>query len=167
MNTKFLTYAVVPALVLTFAGSVLSASAAPTDASRPSPMAGFVTAIAQKFNLSATDVQKVIDDQHSVMRASHAQVFADRLARAVSDGKLTQAQANLINAKKAELEAFRVSLMGKTQAEKQEAMKAHFDSLKKWATDNKIPSGFAFFGGLELGRGMGKGQGMRHSGIMR
>ncbi len=157
MNTKLFTYAVVPALVLTFAGSVLSASAASTDASRPSPMAGFVSAIAQKFNLNVADVQKVVDDQHSVMRVSHAQVFADRLAKAVSDGKLTQAQANLITAKKAELEAFRVSLNGKTQAEKQVAMKTQFDALKKWATDNKIPSGFAFFGGLELGRGMGHG----------
>lgn len=166
MNKKFFTYAVIPALVLTFTGSVLTASAA-TDAQRLNPMASFVSAIAQKFNLNVADVQKVVDDQHGLMRASHTQVFAQRLAQAVSDGKLTQAQANLITAKKAELEAFRTSLDGKTQAEKQAAMKTQFDSLKKWATDNKIPSGFAFFGGLELGRGMGKSQGMRHGGMMK
>lgn len=117
---------------------------------------GLVQAIATKFNLSQADVQKVFDEQRSKeqaeMQAKQEQRFADRLAQAVKDGKLTQAQADLVTAKHAEVLAFMKSMEGKTPDERQAAMKSQAESLKQWATDNKIPETF-------MTRGFGKGPG--------
>ncbi len=129
-------------------------------------MNGIVQAIAAKFNLSQSDVQKVFDEQHAKrqaeMQAKQEQNFKDRLTQAVADGKLTQAQADLVTAKHAEVQAFMKSLEGKTAEERQTAMKTESDALKQWATDNKIPENYFMIGsGMGLGRGglMGRGMG--------
>ena len=49
-----------------------------------------------KFNLSKDEVQKVVDEQHATMQAEReTQVKAD-VAKLVTDGKITQAQADAI-----------------------------------------------------------------------
>ncbi|MFA5185964.1 MAG: hypothetical protein WC551_05730 [Patescibacteria group bacterium] len=130
-------------------------------------MNGIVQAIAAKFNLSQSDVQKVFDEQHAKqqaeMQAKQEQNFKDRLTQAVADGKLTQAQADLVTAKHAEVQAFMKGLEGKTAEERQAAMKTESEALKQWATDNKIPENYFIMGsgmgpgrGGQMGRGMGK-----------
>ena len=115
-----------------------------------------ITALAQRFNLSTTDVKAVFDQvrtqNKATMSAARTQNEATRLAKAVTDGKLTQAQADLIKAKQAEVKTFMDSLVGKTQTEKMAAMKTEMASLKKWATDNNIPQGF-----LQGAAGMNRG----------
>jgi len=127
------------------------------------PVSSLVNAIATKFNLKPADVQQVFNDQRAQMKVRMDQTFAQRLAQAVTNGTLTQAQADLITAKKVEVDAFVASLKGKTPAEIQAAMKTKMDSLKQWATANNIPNEYLMFGGFG-GRGMG---GMRGHGMGR
>jgi outer membrane murein-binding lipoprotein Lpp len=119
-------------------------------------MNGLVTAIAQKFNLNQTDVQKVFDAQRAQMQADREQTFKDKLAELVTAGTLTQEQADKIVTKKAELESERqanqANLSTMTKQERQDAIKAQMDALKQWATDNNIPLQYLRFAG-----GMGHG----------
>lgn len=130
------------------------------------PMSNLVNAIAAKFNLNASDVQQVFDDQQKQEEANREQMFTDRLNQAVTDGKLTQDQANKITAKKQELESQReankASFDSQTDAQRKAAMEQQMADLKQWATDNNIPQefmpfagGFGGFGGHHGGFGHG------------
>lgn len=99
-------------------------------------ISSLIQTIAQKFNLNQSDVQQVFDDQKTQMEAEHQQREADRLSQAVTDGKLTQDQADKISAKEKELEANRHA-----------AIQQQITDLKQWATDNGIPQEFMPFGG--------------------
>ncbi|TSD06311.1 MAG: Uncharacterized protein Greene07147_170 [Parcubacteria group bacterium Greene0714_7] len=130
------------------------------------PMSSLVSAIATKFNLNSADVQAVVDEVMKTERAGHMAEMqanqATRLAKAVTDGKLTQAQANLITAKlaemKASMEANRTANQNLTEAERKTKMQAEHESLKAWATANNIPMNFlAQFGGKGHGFDGGKG----------
>jgi tetrahydromethanopterin S-methyltransferase subunit B len=107
------------------------------------PLNGLVNAIAQKFNLDPAAVQQVVDAQHAQMESEmHAQRATEqktKLNQAVKDGKITQAQEDLIIAKQTEIQAFMESLKDKTPAEREAAMKIQKDTLKTWATQNNIP----------------------------
>lgn len=146
-NTKLLAAA---ALIIGLSAAGYGAVHAATS-SGTNPMSNLVSAIAQRFNLNPTDVQKVFDEQRSQIQAQHEQFFTDRVNQLVKDGKLTQDQANKILAKKAELEAFEKTLAGKTPQERRDAMQAEMNSLKQWAKDNNIPLGNLLFGGMKMG----------------
>ncbi len=142
-------------------GGIASVSAAETTNAH-NPMSAIVSAIASKFNLNAADVQTVVGEvmktQHAEMGAKMQAGFASRLAKAVTDGKLTQIQADLITAKSAELkasmEADRTANQTLTQEERKAKMEAKQTSLKEWATANSIPEEYLKFIG---GGGMGFG----------
>jgi hypothetical protein len=125
-----------------------------------------VNAIAQKFNLNSSDVQQVVDEQFAQqkeqMDANRQQTFTDRLNKAVTDGKLTQDQADKITAEKASIDSQIAALNGKTGDDLKTAMKQIMDSEKQWATDNNIPQQYLMpgFGGLGAGKGYGKLKGM-------
>ena len=114
------------------------------------PMEALTTAIAQKFNLNATEVQVVVDEvmktQREERQANREQGMKDRLTQAVADGKITQAQADLLIAKQTEMHAFMQSMQGKTDAERKDAMQAKMEEMKQWMTDNNIPEQFAHGG---------------------
>lgn len=134
----------------------------------PNFMGNLAAVIAQKFNLNASDVQSVIDDQVNQQRAAaeeqHQQAFENRLTQAVSSGKLTQAQADLILAEKAKVKAQIDALKGKTGEELRTAIKQIMDVERQWATDNNIPQGYMMFGfgGPEMRKGGEFGDGMMH-----
>lgn len=157
MNKRIISYAIVPLLGVALIGGASVTLAASPSVDHSKPMDAIVSAISAKFNLNSTEVQSVVDQamkaQRTEMEAKQEQNFADRLAKAVADKKLTQAQADLIKAKLAELKASRDSLEGKTPEERLSAMKEQMASLKKWATDNNIPQGYMMFGGPEMGKG--------------
>ena len=139
MNRKYLLYAIVPVLALISLGTTVYAFGPQGGTYRT----GLVAKIAQKFNLNQADVQAVFDEQKSQMQAQRQtqvqQKFTDSLSQAVANGRLTQTQADLITAKKAESESLKVSLQGKTKDEISAAMKAQSVSLKQWAINNNIP----------------------------
>ncbi len=83
------------------ASAVFATSTQPTE-----PMQGLASAIAAKFNLKAADVEQVIKDQFEAHRAEMEAAMKDRLAKKVTDGKLTQAQADEILAHRSEVKAF-------------------------------------------------------------
>ncbi|MFA5946594.1 MAG: hypothetical protein WC813_01075 [Patescibacteria group bacterium] len=127
-----------------------------------------VQAIATKFNLSKDEVQKVFDEQRALGQAEHRAGFeshaADKLAKAVTDGKITQAQADLITAKFKELQTNKPNLQGKTPQEIEKIMKTHMDEIKTWMKDNDIPTNLLPGFGRPMMGGIHK-VGARHMGM--
>lgn len=118
---------------------------------------GLVEAIASKFNLDKTKVQEVFDEQRSKMEAQREQELKDKLASLVKDGKLTQAQADKITAKRAEMkkemEAKRSeSAEKKDRSERKTEMEAKKKELDAWLKANDISSDYA---SLLMGGGPG------------
>lgn len=131
------------------------------NSSTDSPMNGLVEAIAAKFNLKSSDVQAVFDEQRSQMEADREQLLQDKVAALVKDGTLTQAQADKINARRAELkkthEAERASMQDKTPEERQSTMQTHKTELETWLKDNDIETKYAYLlMGGHHGHGMGE-----------
>jgi len=160
MNKKYLLYALVSVIAFTAVSGVVLADSV---TNRTNPMNNLVNAIAQKFNLNVSDVQAVFDDQRTNVQANMQQRFVDEIKQAVTNGKLTQAQADLIIAKKAEVDAQRASLQKDTSKNREEIvaeMKTQQDALKQWAKDNNIPEQYLRFCGKGMpGRGGHGGMG--------
>ena len=149
------------------------ANAETNSTSSTNPMSSLVDAISSKFNLNKTDVQKVFDEQRTKMEAEREQEVKDQVAQLVKDGKLTQDQADKINAKRAELEkereAQRTADQNLNESERQakrEEMRTQMDAKKTeldtWLKDNGIDTQYAYL--LMGGRGGHGGPGGMHRG---
>lgn len=142
------------------AAAATGAYAVSTTAVQPGSahMSSLVDAIAAKFNLKKDDVQKVFDDNRTQMEQKRNQAVKDQLAQLVKDGKLTQAQADAITAKRAELEKQRQdergSMQNKSESDRQATMQQHRTELDQWLKDNAIDSQYAY---LLMGGGHGHG----------
>lgn len=128
-------------------GASTAFAAEKTDAA--SPFQGLVQAIATKFNLKTEDVQAVFEQQRSEkfadLKANMEARLSERLAAAVKDGKLTEAQTTLIKAKVAEITAAHETAIKDdtlTKEERKAAMEKETADLKAWASENNIPLGF-------------------------
>jgi hypothetical protein len=128
------------------AGGAVFATANSTSGT--DPMSGLVSAIATKFNLKKDNVQKVFDEQRTQMETQREQEVKDQVAQLVKDGKLTQAQADKINAKRAELvkerEANRTSEQNLTDAQRKTKMEERKTTLDTWFKDNNIDSQYVY-----------------------
>lgn len=137
---------------------------AATDTSS-SPMSSLVDAVASKFNLNKAEVQAVFDEQHEKMHAEREADLKEKVAQLVTDGKLTQAQANALNAKRAELqaerEANRESFKDMTRDERKAAIQEKKETLTTWLDEQGIDQEYAYL--LMGGRG---GHGPGHGGRM-
>lgn len=137
------------------------ANAATDNSNGNGPMSGLIDAIATKFNLDKDEVQTVFNEQRTVMEAEREQDAKDTVAQLVTDGKLTQAQADAINAKRAELEvqreAERSSGDAKTPEERKATREVHRTELDKWLSDNNISEDYAYLLMGERGHGGGPG----------
>lgn len=139
------------------------ASADTNNSASKNPMSSLVDAIATKFDLKEADVQAVFDEQHAQMQEQRAADAKAELAQLVTDGKLTQTQADAITAKRTELESERKTNRDSAQTTSDEDRKASMENMKTeldtWLSDNDIPTEYRYllFGG---GRGHG-GQSMR------
>lgn len=134
------------------------AHAATTDSTKTDRMSSLVDKIATKFNLNKTEVQQVFDTQKTEMQAEReTQVKAD-IAKLVTDGKITQAQADAINTKRAELEKTREAnkdtMKNATKDERKAAMDEHKTDLEAWAKQNNIDSQYLRY---VMGGGHGHG----------
>lgn len=144
------------------------ANAATDTAASNGPMSSLVDAIATKFNLKEADVQAVFDTQHEAMQAEREASVKEKVAQLVTDGKITQAQADKINEKRAELQAEREA--AKNSSKTHEEMKTQRDAnrteLETWAEENDIEDEYLRYvmgGGHGYGHGGPGGFGGRHS----
>lgn len=163
MKKKTLLYATLPLLALTLLiGGTTYASTINTT--KNNPFNKMATAIAQKFNLNTADVQTVIDETMATERGQMGKNRLNKtnlLTQAVKNGKLTQTQADLITAKKTELQTSVGNIQNMTQTERVTMMKTHQETLKQWATANNIPEQYVIgFGGPGMGRGGARGAGL-------
>lgn len=144
MQKKHIMYALLPLFVLTMAAAGTTYAAAASNAEQK-PFTAIAEAIARKFNLTTADVQKVIDETRPAERAQMRKNHQERLnplVQAVKDGKLTQAQADLITAKREEMKKSAESFKAMTEPERAAAMKAHREEMNAWAKENNIPEQF-------------------------
>src|SRR5690349_12080215 len=80
---------------------------AQTTTDTQNPMNSLVQKIASKFNLNQSDVQAVFDQAHQERESEMKANFASQLSQLVTDGKITEAQKQLISNKRAELDSQR------------------------------------------------------------
>ena len=148
----------------TFNASTAYASTTNTmspEANRTAHITNLVNALAQKFNLNSTEVKTVVDtvmaSEKASKQAERDKNLAERLAKAVSEGKITQAQSALITAKIQETKTFMESMKNKTNAERKTAMAAYKTNIEAWATANNIPKEFLNMSGMKQMKGKGHG----------
>jgi len=167
MKKQLMVAGMVAATGLAGLTGVSVANAETNASSTTNQMSSLVDALAAKFNLNKTDVQKVVDEQHAKMQAEREQEVKDKVAALVTDGKLTQAQADKLNAKRAELqkerEAHRASVQEMTADERKAEMASHRTELNQWMEDNGIDSQYSYL--LMGGHGRGHGGGMMRGGV--
>lgn len=127
------------------------------------PMEALVQALANKFNVSTDAVQEVFDQQREAMQQGREQHEAEFLARAIADGKLTQEQADALQAKRKEVKALMTSTKDLTSEEARAEIKAKMGEWRAWTEEQGIdlpvvgPEGFG--GGLRGGPGKMGGEG--------
>jgi membrane protein involved in colicin uptake len=160
---------ILTATVLTLVGaSAFGATAAFAQGSDPS--SGLAQRIAEKFGLKQTDVQTVVDQYRTEERAERqAEMqtkYEERLTQLVKDGKITEAQKQLILSKHAELQASReqefTSFKNMTEDERKAAMEKKRSEMESWAKANGIDVQYVMplgKGGPGFGRGEGRGLG--------
>ncbi len=122
--------------------------------------ASIIEKLVQKFGLKQADVQAVFDESMKDRQAQMQTRIEDRLTQAVKDGKLTEAQKQLILTKQQELktkrEAERQNLQNMTPQLRRDAFAAQKQEIESWAKQNNIDLNY-FFGGFRGGmRGLGK-----------
>lgn len=137
-------------------GVPLAVTAHSASAESNNPKTGIIDKLSQKFNLNKDDVKKVFDEERDSRQAEHQQKFKDKITQLVKDGKISQAQADKITAKQAEMQTFMESLKGKTADERHKAMDAKKTELQAWAKSNGIDEKY-----LMPGFGNGNGGGPR------
>lgn len=144
--------AAVVAIGIAGVGGVGVASAATSSDSSTST--SIVDKIATKFNLNKSDVQAVFDADRTDHQAEMQAKMAERLAQAVTDGKLTQEQADYITNALKDIQ----SLMGTASPDDasddtRDEIKTKMEALRTWATDNNIDT--KYIGGMMHGGGHG------------
>lgn len=149
MNKKLLLTA---AAVTIIGGGLLTSTQAFAEGEMGnSPVSHIVNKIATKFGLSESDVQAVFDEAQTEHQAQRQAEYQARLTQLVSDGKLTEAQKELIVAKHAELTAQHQSKLeswkDQTPAERRAAMDAERQDLAAWASQNGIDEQYVMFFG--------------------
>lgn len=149
MKRSLLVGAAVAAVTVGGLGSVglVSAAASDTD-SADSSTTSLVQKIANKFNVSTSDVQAIFDADRTEKQAEMKADQKERLAAAVTAGELTQAQADHITQALDEIDTLR----GTTKPEDEDStthdqIKAKMDALRTWADDNSVDMKYVGPGG--------------------
>ncbi len=156
---------VIAAMVIAAGGGVVGSSKTFAQGLERSddPMSSLVTKIAERFNLNKDEVKQVFDAELEEHHKQMQEKAVEDLAKLVEDGKITEAQKQLIVDKRSELHASHMekmtNLQGSTREEIRAAMEKEKSELEQWAKDNGIDVSYVF-GGMKR---MGFGGGMRGS----
>lgn len=139
MKNKF----IIVALVLVVAGAAVAGNnrvfAKNTE---NGPNSILVQILSDKFNLNKNDVQAVFDQYKTNRQQDMQNKYDESLSQAVKDGKITEAQKQLILAKHQELQSQRKtdfeSKKNMTPDERKNAMQVQKQALEDWAKQNNI-----------------------------
>lgn len=123
---------------------------------------GFAERIATKFNLNQEEVQTFLKEERATHEAEREAKHAQRLAELVTDGKLTQAQADALTAKHAEMKANREtemeSMKDLTHEERRAKMEEKRTEMDAWLKEQGIdPEVLRPSGEDRGGKGFGHG----------
>jgi len=143
-NPRLLTGMIGVAGLLTIAGAATAIHAASASTTGTNSL---VQMIADKFHLNVSDVQQVFDQNRANEQANRQAKAKEFLDAAVKDGKITQAQEDLITAKQAEIQTFMDSLKDKSAADRKTAMQTEMTQVAQWAKDNGISEKYLHLGG--------------------
>ena len=121
------------------AGSMLAVSAANAQSENANGdnRAG---EFAERFNLEEGEVKQYFEEKHEQRHEDREAKHAEHLATLVSDGALTQEQADALSAKKDEMHEAREGLRDQdlTREEMKEQMMQSKDEFKVWAEEQGI-----------------------------
>jgi hypothetical protein len=124
----------------------VSAQTTPTE---DRPMSALAQKIADKFGLEKAEVQAVFDESRAEMEVKFKADYEARLNQLVTDGKITEAQRQLIINKHNELKANRQAKMenlkNMTDEQRKAAMEAERQALQNWAEENNIDIHYLMF----------------------
>ena len=98
-----------------------------------------IQALAQRFNLNQTDLQKFFNEQREKHMTDRLNVF---LSEAVTKGRITEAQKIAIIAKAKEVAAKLPELQTLTPEQRAEKMKQLRTEIETWATQQGINKSF-------------------------
>lgn len=137
--------------VLGLALVTLAAVNAPiVSAQDTSAFSSLVTKIAGRFNLKESDVKVVFDEARQEHHAQMQVRYVEWLTQAVRDGKITEAQKQLLVAKHKEVGVKRVADMedfkNLTLEEQRAAKEKVRTELETWAKQNGIDLSYLFGG---------------------
>lgn len=153
---------IMSALAVTLAGGAIFGTTYAFAQSNTTESSTLVQMIADKFGLNKNDVQGVFDQFKTQRQTQMETKFEDRLTQDVTAGKITEAQKQLIIAKRKELQgnrqAFLESLKNMTAADRKAALDKQHQDLQNWATQNNIDIKYLMpgFGGRGMGMMHGK-----------
>lgn len=152
---KYLLPVVLAAVVLGGLGVFNVQAAEPTTF-----QTSIVKRIAEKFNVSESEVQEVFDEERTTRENEMKKNTETKLSQAVADGKITEKQKKLILNKMEELKANRESDMknfkNMTDEERHAAMEKKRTDLQTWAEQNGISQEYLMMGGHGKGKFMMK-----------
>lgn len=126
-------------VVSTIAGVGLAKAATASTTTKADHQAALITKLATGTGKSESDIKAIFDADHAARQVEHEATEAADLAQAVTDKKLTQAQADHLTAIDKEIDTLR---NGKRPAEldqtTKDAIKTKRGALKTWATEQKL-----------------------------
>lgn len=155
---KLFTVAGVTAAVAVAGVTGLGVASAQTSTNSTGSKNSLVQAIADKFKLNKTEVQAVFDANRADMAKQRETDTASKQAQLVKDGKITQAQSDLITAKRAELQkartASKTTAQSSTATDRKAQMEKDKTALDAWLKEKGIDAQYAY---LLMGGGRGHG----------
>ncbi len=154
MKTKIL----LPAIAIVLTGvAAFGSIGAFAQTTQTDPHTSIIQKLVTKFGLKEDEVKAVFDEERTERQKEMQTRMAEKLTQAVTDGKITEAQKQLIIAKQAELEkqreANREAMQNLTNEERKAKMQSHKAELEAWAKENNIDMQY-LFGGMKGGRRM-------------
>jgi polyhydroxyalkanoate synthesis regulator phasin len=148
MNIKKPIIATAALAVVSLASIGGVAAAHATTNSDSSNGTSIIDKLVTKFNLNADEVKAVFDEDRSAHEAERRANQAERLATAVTDGDLTQEQADYITKALAEIDTLRGDSIPEDEDDTvREQIKEKMDALRTWAEDNDVDMKFIGHGG--------------------
>lgn len=127
-------------------------------AASPDMQTTLIERIAQKFNLKQADVKSVFDQYRSERQAEMQKKYDEKLAQLVKEGKISDAQKQLIMAKHKEIQQ---KMQNLTPEQRKANMETNRKLLEDWAKQNGIDPQYVYGGIGKFGHRQGMGKMMK------